>query len=419
MNNVSKISDISLLVDRFNSVRKLTNNLCKPLYTEDYIIQSMPDVSPTKWHLAHTTWFFEKFILSSALPDYKAFDENYNYLFNSYYVQAGERFERARRGVISRPTVNDVYEYREYVDRHMNLLIENNNLSENIISIIDIGINHEQQHQELLLTDIKHVFSCNPLNPNYLPCINNPEVTSAPYNWRSFDEGIYEIGHNGEGFCYDNEMQRHKVFLRKFQLASRLITNAEYIEFIEAGGYRNPLLWLSEGWYTVVRENWNAPLYWEKKDDEWFLFSLTGLRKVNLSEPVCHISYYEADAFARWAGLRLPTEFEWEAAASTAEVKGNFVESGKFHPVPAPQQQKALTQIFGDVWEWTQSAYLPYPGFKIAEGALGEYNGKFMSNQMVLRGGSFATSVTHIRSTYRNFFPPHARWQFSGLRLAR
>jgi len=415
---VNTLSSVQRVSDRLLAVREFTKTLCKPLHVEDYIIQSMPDASPVKWHLAHTTWFFEKFLLIPSLKNYKVFEDHYNYLFNSYYVQAGERFERARRGLISRPTVKEVYDYRDYVDKHLKLLIDRNDLSEKELYITELGINHEQQHQELILTDIKHVLSCNPLYPNYLPCINTPEISAEPYNWKSFDEGVYEMGYQSNGFSYDNETPKHKIYLQAFQLASRLITNSEFIEFIEAGGYENPLLWLSEGWYAVIRENWKYPLYWEKKNDEWVIFTLTGLRKLNPSEPVCHISFYEADAFARWAGLRLPTEYEWELASLSTEVNGNFVESGKFHPA-ASQHESSLMQIYGDVWEWTQSAYLPYPGFKPAEGALGEYNGKFMSNQMVLRGGSCATSITHIRNTYRNFFPPHARWQFSGLRLAR
>lgn len=414
----SRISDAQHISERFTQIRDFTKTLCKPLNIEDYVIQSMPDVSPAKWHLAHTTWFFERFVLIPLLKSYIEFDKSYNYLFNSYYVLAGERFERARRGVISRPTVKEVFDYREYVDDQIKVLLESEGLSEKALDIMEIGINHEQQHQELLLTDIKHVLSCNPLYPNYLPFIISEADSVLPVTWKSFDEKVYEIGHNNDGFSYDNELPRHKVYLKGFKLASRLVTNLEYIDFINSGGYQNPLLWLSDGWYTVVKENWRAPLYWEKRDEEWFVFTLTGLRKLNPSEPVCHVSFYEADAFARWSGLRLPTEFEWEVASNPVEVKGNLVETGKFHPTAA-ENQTGLTQMYGDVWEWTQSAYLPYPGFQTAEGALGEYNGKFMSNQMVLRGGSCATSETHIRNTYRNFFPPHARWQFSGLRLAK
>ncbi len=415
--------DTSSLWDNFTAVRNFSETLCKSLVTEDYVIQSMPDVSPTKWHLAHTNWFFETFILFKYLKDYKPINPKYSYLFNSYYIQAGERFIRGQRGLLSRPTVNEVYQYRKYVNNHIEKFLNNcdektfNELS----SLIEIGINHEQQHQELLLTDIKHVFSINPLSPVYAD-IHSSIVKSIPkIDWVEFEEGIYEVGHSGNGFTYDNESPRHKQYLNQFCIASRLVTNREYIEFIEDGGYKKAEIWLSAGWATVEKEQWDSPMYWIKQDGEWWHFTLTGKHKVDSNEPVCHVSHYEADAFARWAGTRLPTEAEWEVASAGLPLEGNFVDNGNFHTVAIPENSNGikLKQMFGDVWEWTSSAYLPYPGYKTLPGALGEYNGKFMSNQMVLRGGSCATSKSHIRKTYRNFFPPHSRWQFMGIRLAK
>lgn len=410
------------LAARYQQVRRFSEYLCEPLVPEDYVIQSMPDVSPTKWHLAHVTWFWETFFLSQALPDYKSLHPQYAYLFNSYYNTLGQRHCRPKRGLISRPTVAETYQYRHYVDEHvLNLLekLDDRQLA-TFTPILTLGLHHEQQHQELMVTDIKHVFSCNPLYPVYLPQ-KTAGVSNAPQvEWISFPEGIYWIGHEGPGFSFDNEGPRHREFVQPFQLASRLVTNGEYLEFIEDGGYKNPLLWLSDGWNTVRAEEWEAPLYWEKLDGRWHMMTLSGLREVDKSEPVCHVSYYEADAFARWAGARLPTEAEWEIAARDVPVAGNFVESGHYHPAPlsTPTNGK-LAQMYGDVWEWTQSPYSPYPGFRPAPGAVGEYNGKFMCNQFVLRGGSCATSLSHIRSTYRNFFPPDAQWQFMGIRLAR
>ncbi len=410
------------LINRFKNVRSFSLLLCEPLETEDFVIQSMPDVSPTKWHLAHTSWFFEAFVLHKANPNYKSIHPLYNYLFNSYYIQAGERWFRPNRGLLSRPTVKQVFEYRSYVDEHLINFIET--CSEEAFNeyapVIEIGLNHEQQHQELLLTDIKHVLSFNPLRPVYSEreIIITNNINSL--NWIEFDEGVFETGHNGKSFCYDNETPVHKEFINSFALADRLVTNREYLEFIEDAGYEKPTLWLSDGWATVENEKWKAPLYWEKKDGAWYNFTLNGLRKVNPDEPVCHVSHYEADAFAAWKGKRLPTEFEWEVAATSPGIEGNFVDNKKFHTVPLKENNaNGLKQMFGDVWEWTQSAYLPYPGYKPLPGALGEYNGKFMSGQMVLRGGSCATSKSHIRKTYRNFFPPHSRWQFTGIRLAK
>lgn len=413
----------SALIQNYKSVRNFTDALCRPLAIEDFIIQSMPDVSPTKWHLAHTSWFFETFVLKEINKNFSFFNPIYNYLFNSYYVLVGDRFTRARRGLLSRPTVTEVYEYRKYVDEKVLEYLEqaSDKDVEAISPIIELGINHEQQHQELILTDIKHVFSVNPLYPVYAQA-KEPETVHIPsIQWVNFDEGIYRTGYEGTGFSFDNERPVHKVFLGSFRLASRLITNGEYLDFIEAGGYRHPELWLSEGWMTAESGNWKAPLYWEKKDGEWFLFTLGGLTKLNPSEPVCHVSYYEADAYARWAEARLPREEEWEAAASDHPIDGNFVENGHFHPAPLSHNTSIpiLQQMYGDVWEWTGSPYTGYPGYKPSAGAIGEYNGKFMSNQMVLRGGSCATSLWHIRRTYRNFFPPHSRWQFTGIRLAK
>ena len=415
--------DRESLINRYKSVRNFSHKLCKPLVTEDYVIQSMPDVSPTKWHLAHTSWFFEAFILSKAEKNYKSLHPQYNFLFNSYYVQVGERHTRAYRGLLSRPTVEQVYEYRSYVDKNMLHFLENSDdkTFNDFAFVVEVGLNHEQQHQELLITDIKHVFSVNPLKPVYKEISYEQTNNIPPLEWMNFEEGIYEIGFGENTFCYDNETPRHKEFVQSFKLGTRLITNKEYIEFMEDGGYKNAALWLSDGWATVEKENWNAPFYWEKKDDEWWNFTLNGFRKVELNEPVCHVSFYEADAFAHWSGSRLPTEAEWETASTNIQIKGNFVESEKFHPTPIESNdgEKTLRQLYGDVWEWTRSSYAPYPGYKPLPGALGEYNGKFMSSQMVLRGGSCATSETHIRKTYRNFFPPNARWQFMGIRLAK
>ncbi len=412
----------SLLAD-YQQVRRFSAQLCEPLETEDYVIQSMPDVSPTKWHLAHTTWFFETFLLSSARADYASPHPQYAYLFNSYYNSLGQRHCRPKRGLISRPTVQETYAYRAYVDQQVLALLEQSDEQQltAVAPIVTLGIHHEQQHQELLLTDLKHVLSCNPLNPVYRPQVAQQNIQVPTLAWMTYPEGIAWIGHEGPGFCYDNEEPRHRQFLESYRLASRLTTNGEYLAFIEDGGYSNPLLWLSAGWSTAQQEEWQAPLYWEQHDGRWWNMTLSGLREVDLAEPVCHVSYFEADAYARWAGARLATEAEWEVAASAVPIAGNFVDNGSYQPVAlqGPTTGSQPTQMYGDVWEWTQSAYSPYPGYQPAPGALGEYNGKFMCNQFVLRGGSCATSLSHIRSTYRNFFPPDARWQFMGIRLAR
>lgn len=412
------------LIERFQRVRGFTESLCQSLVPEDYVIQSMPDVSPTKWHLAHTSWFFETFILRPHLDDYVLFHKQFPFLFNSYYVQAGERHCRARRGLLSRPTVQEVYRYRSHVDEHMVTLLEraDETLFDMLAPLVEIGIHHEQQHQELMLTDIKHVFSINPLYPVYQEHAAGPEHVDTPIEWIPVREGVFEIGHTDNSFSFDNELPRHKTYIHEFSLASRLITNQEYLQFMEAGGYERPELWLSAGWAMVQAESWTTPMYWEKKGDTWYQFTLSGLRPVDLNEPVTHVSYFEADAFARWYGERLPTEQEWEVAAAQYAVDGNFVDAAYYHPkaVRAAEGEGAgLQQLFGEVWQWTQSQYTAYPGYKPAEGALGEYNGKFMCNQFVLRGASCATSRSHARTTYRNFFPPDVRWQFTGIRLAR
>jgi ergothioneine biosynthesis protein EgtB len=408
------------LGDRYLQVRQLSQQLCQPLATEDYVIQSMPDVSPPKWHLAHTTWFFETFLLAPYLKCYELFHPQFAYLFNSYYEAVGERHPRAQRGLLSRPTVAEVYRYRDYVDAAMRSLIAEIAGSSELESLINLGLHHEQQHQELLVTDIKHILATNPLRPAYLT--NFPSLSDRnPENrekWLDYPGGIYAIGDRGTEFAFDNETPRHQIYLQDYYLSSRSVTNGEYLEFIEAGGYNKPEYWLAEGWMTIKSEKWFAPLYWEKIDGQWWIMTLSGMQPLNENEPVCHVSFYEADAYASFRGLRLPTEGEWEVAASSVPIQGNFVETGRLHPTVASGVTRP-DGIFGDVWEWTQSAYLPYPGFEVAAGAIGEYNGKFMCNQMVLRGGSCATSIAHIRPTYRNFFPPSARWQFTGIRLAK
>ncbi len=415
------------LSDRYLGVRQASEMFCEPLAAEDCVLQSLPDASPIRWHLAHTTWFFETFVLSQAIPDYRPFAPAFKYLFNSYYDAVGTQLPRLQRGLLSRPTVAEVLEYRLEVDRRMvQLLSEADSLPGELLPVIELGLHHEQQHQELMHTDLKHAFSCNPLFPAYLASPPEQGRSAAPLTWVGFDEGVYEIGHAEEGFAFDNEGPRHRVFLRGFELATRPVTNAEYCEFLEDGGYRRPAWWLSLGWQTVQAEGWQAPLYWIADGrDGWQEFTLGGLSPLDPEAPVCHLSYFEADAFARWRGARLPTEAEWEVAAQTVLVEaggvsGNFVESGRLHPAPAPPGSVApLAQVFGDVWEWTASSYSPYPGYRPPAGAIGEYNGKFMCNQYVLRGGSCVSPQSHLRATYRNFFPPGARWQFTGVRLAR
>ena len=402
---------------RYVAIRRTTEVITEGLTAEDMMVQSMPDASPTKWHLAHTSWFFETFILKPHLPGYELFHNDFTFLFNSYYKQVGSHPNRAFRSLFSRPTLEQVLEYRRHVDRHMLKLLADTS-DDNVRSLTETGLNHEQQHQELIITDIKHGLWSNPLRPTWKKKeednIGGRSPSTGEPAYLTFDENLYSIGFSGDGFSFDNETPRHQVFLNRFSIASRLVTNAEYLDFIRDGGYTQPELWLSEGWDTVNAQQWRAPLYWEEHDGQWLTFTCSGLQPVDPDEPVCHLSYFEADAYARWAGARLPTEAEWEVAASSQPIEGNFLESGLFHPAASNGPQ-----FFGDVWEWTASPYTAYPEFHPVEGALGEYNGKFMCNQMVLRGGSCATPQSHIRATYRNFFPPHARWQFMGLRLAK
>jgi ergothioneine biosynthesis protein EgtB len=415
------------LLARYDAVRGWSEQFARPLEPEDCVVQSMPDVSPTKWHLAHTSWFFETFVLKPNVADYQSLHPQYDYLFNSYYNSVGERHCRPKRGLVSRPTVSEVFRYRTYVDEHMRCFIEGmtDTQWQAVEPVVTLGLHHEQQHQELMVTDIKHVFSENPLAPAYRENtldVAPPLLGAGVASWITFDEGLRAIGDDGQdGFIFDNEGPRHREFVPAFQLASRLVTNREWLAFMEDGGYERPEFWLSEGWGTVQREHWKAPLYWwKKRGTDWHEFTLAGMRLLELDEPVCHISLFEADAYAQWAGARLPTEAEWEVASQGVPVCGGFVESEAFHPAPAkPNLSGTLDQMYGEVWQWTRSQYTPYPGFKTLPGALGEYNGKFMCNQFVLRGGSCATSQTHIRPTYRNFFPPDARWQFTGLRLAK
>jgi ergothioneine biosynthesis protein EgtB len=411
------------LAEKYEEVRLATEALCAPLEVEDCVVSSMSDVSPTKWHLAHTSWFFETFVLAEHDQSYRSPDPRYAFLFNSYYVQAGERHCRAQRGLATRPTLQEVFDYRRHVDDAMRTLITRmaGDTRHPAASLIELGLNHEQQHQELLLTDIKHVLWTNPLQPAYRARETTPARNAAPLDWTAHPGGLQWIGHDGEGFAYDNESPRHRVYLEPFRLASRLATNAEYLAFMRDGGYRRAELWLSAGFAAVQEHGWEAPLYWERDaDGPWTEFTLGGTRPLDgpaLSEPVCHVSFYEADAYARWAGHRLPTEFEWETAACSEPVAGHFVEDQLFHPAPA-ESRGGLEQLYGDAWQWTQSPYVGYPGYKPAGGAIGEYNGKWMADQWVLRGASCATPRSHARVTYRNFFPSDARWQFTGIRLA-
>ncbi len=403
------------LAERYRAVRRQTERLCAPLAPDDYQIQSAPEVSPPKWHLAHTSWFFETFLLRQFEPRYRPFHPRYEYLFNSYYETVGTFHPRGRRGLLSRPTVEEIYRYRAHIDEAMGGLIETMGGRGEVVSRVTLGLHHEQQHQELLLMDVKHIFAANPLRPAY----HSPPPDHAParrpaLTWLEHDGGVVEVGHGGAGFAFDNETPRHAALLAPHRLASRPVTNGEYLEFIEAGGYRDARPWLADGWHACRERGWQAPLYWEQDGGRWWHMTLGGMRPVAEDEPVCHVSYYEADAFARWRGLRLPSEHEWEAACAGRPLRGNFVESGRLHPAPAP----GGGQWFGDVWEWTRSPYTPYPGFRPLAGSLGEYNGKFMCNQFVLRGGCCVTPRAHMRLTYRNFFYPHDRWPFTGIRLA-
>ena len=407
------------LAEQFRWVRQASLRCCASLSVEDHSLQAMPDASPAKWHLAHTTWFFETFLLHEQLPGYKTINPAFRTLFNSYYDAIGDRPLRAMRHVLSRPSLEEVHAYRGHVDEAMELLLSRD-LARDVVDLVTLGLNHEQQHQELILTDVKYGLAANPLGSVYRerPVAAPASEESAPeLTWHSFPKGIYPIGFEGQGFCFDNELPCHHVYLEPFRLASRLVTNGEYMEFMHDRGYATVKLWLSDGWDTVRANQWVAPLYWERRDGAWWHSTLNGIQPVKEAEPVCHLSYYEADAFARWAGARLATESEWEVASQSCLIGGNFMDSDALHPQIAPEGV-SLTQMFGDVWEWTGSAYLAYPGYQPVPGAVGEYNGKFMSNQMVLRGGSCASPQSHLRGTYRNFFPPHARWQFMGIRLA-
>jgi ergothioneine biosynthesis protein EgtB len=396
MSAISRAPDAGALARRYRAVRAASLALAEPLSAEDCALQSMPDASPVKWHLAHTSWYFETFALEPALPGYRPFEPEFRVLFNSYYNAVGPQYARPQRGLLTRPALAEVLAYREHVDRHMLALLADGKHA--LDEVILLGTHHEQQHQELILTDVKHLLAQNPLAPIYSESAAHPaRADEREMRFVAFPSGVREIGHRGGGFAFDNEGPRHRVFLEPFALASRPVTNREYLAFLDAGGYRDPEPWLSDGWAAVQRGDWEAPLYWQRRGDAWWTFTLGGLRELALDEPVVHVSFYEADAFARWAGARLPTEMEWEVGASDA----------------------GLTQLFGDVWQWTRSAYAPYPGYAPPAGALGEYNGKFMSNQIVLRGGSCATPADHVRASYRNFFYPDARWQFSGIRLAR
>ncbi len=406
---------------RYDVVRQTTETLARPLAIEDFGLQAMEDVSPAKWHLAHTTWFFETFVLSHGRGDFKPFNEEFRRLFNSYYESVGEFWPRSQRGLLSRPTVDEVYGYREAVDYQMRQFISNASSADfdAVAPIIILGLNHEQQHQELFITDIKYNLSVNPLRPAYSMLLPIVPLSRREASWRSFSGGLMQIGYSGDGFCFDNELPAHRQWMEPFRLQDRLVTNGEYLHFIEDGGYQKATLWLSAGWHCVRANRWRMPLYWENRDGEWRHYTLGGMEAMEWDAPVCHVSYFEADAFARWAGKRLCREAEWEVAAEGLDpAMGNFLDTRQFRPVSAGPGDERLVQMFGDVWEWTESAYSPYPGYRPQSGALGEYNGKFMSGQQVLRGGSCATPLSHIRSTYRNFFPPDARWQFSGIRLA-
>ncbi len=409
------------LAERLFETRRTSMELAAPLSAEDMTVQAMEDASPTKWHLAHVTWFFETFLLKTYLRGYREFDPTFNYCFNSYYEALGPRQPRPNRGLLTRPSAERVLAYRAHVDEALEkLLAQSPSPRAEIGRLIEIGINHEQQHQELLLTDILALFAANPLRPAYQQRQPLEARTGADtVGWIEFGAGIRSIGHEGPGYSWDNEGPRHTVLIHPFRLADRLVTNAEWLEFMRDGGYRTASLWLADGWTLINREEWQAPRYWEERDGGWRQMTLSGLHPIELNAPVCHVSYHEADAFARWAGKRLPTEFEWEVAAAGIPVTGNTLGGRALRPLPAqPARTGELRQMFGDVWEWTASAYLAYPGYRPPAGAIGEYNGKFMVGQHVLRGASCATPDGHSRATYRNFFYPHQRWQFLGLRLA-
>lgn len=406
------------LLTRYREIRKDSESICDPLQVEDYGVQTMADVSPPRWHLAHVTWFFETFLLKPYLFDYQEFHPQFAYLFNSYYETVGSMHPRPQRGFLSRPTTEEIYRYRAYVDEHMQSLLQN--IPESQLDEINlrtqVGVHHEQQHQELLLTDIKYNFSINPLHPVYRDQLAVAKIPAQDIQWTEHNGGMVSVGADSNNFCFDNETPRHDTFLQPFRMASRPVSNGEYLEFMDAGAYSQVDLWLSEGWKTIREQQWQAPLYWQKIDNNWHYMTLAGLQPVDMPAPVCHVSFYEAHAYAQWAGKRLPTEFEWEAIASSHDShKGHFSDSGYYQPRTAIAT--GMCQLFGDVWEWTQSSYSPYPGFVPLPGSLGEYNGKFMCSQMTLRGGSCVTAANHVRASYRNFFYPKDRWQYSGIRL--
>lgn len=410
------------LQQNFTYVRDCSEQLTRGLTEEDMVLQSMPDASPTKWHLAHTSWFFEEFILKSFAPNHSPYNEQYCFLFNSYYEAVGSRHQRPLRGMLSRPSLQEILGYRTSVnERILQLLDSSSTLPATLLDLVELGLHHEMQHQELLLTDVLHALSVHP----YFPAVKISNNTSYsgdmnPLKFISYDEGLIQIGTDEKGFHYDCEGPKHSYYQNGFELSNRLINNREWLDFVKDKGYQTATLWLSDGWARRCQENWQAPLYWHKQNGEWFQFGLDGLQPVDLNAPVCHISYYEADAFASWAGYRLPTEQEWEHAAQPRTIKGNFLEQEQWRPrAPVLDNAEDLPQLYGDVWQWTQSPFSPYPGFRIAEGAVGEYNGKFMDGQRVLKGGSCVTPIQQIRPTYRNFFHPHQRWQYSGLRLAK
>jgi len=424
--NDTPAATLAELLQRFHTVRGFTAQLCETLTPEDCCLQSMVGASPVRWHLAHTSWFFETFLLKRD-PAYRVFDEHYEVLFNSYYNAVGEQFPRHQRGLLSRPTLAETYTYRGFIDRAVTerLGICGEDDAPEVARIIELGIQHEQQHQELILTDVKHLFSINPLLPTFRKAKpENAIEQAATVEWLECEERLYEIGYADDGFCFDNEEPRHCVFLEQHALANRPVTSGEFLEFMADGGYTRSELWLSLGWEHVQKGNWRQPLYWHEREEQWHEFTLAGLRPLDIAAPVTHVSYFEADAFARWVGARLPTEAEWEVASEQVSIEGNFAdaliaEGGALHPKASQPLTGQPTKMFGDVWEWTASPYTAYPGYRAAPGALGEYNGKFMCNQYVLRGGSVATSSSHVRRTYRNFFHPEARWQFSGFRLAK
>lgn len=409
---------VETLTKRYQDIRAQTEAICAPLKIEDCVVQPIVDVSPPKWHLAHTTWFFENFVLLPHLPGYKVFHADFSFLFNSYYETVGERVQRDHRGNMTRPSVEEVYEYRHYVDGAMSRFFEVvKEIDNQLAYTLEIGLQHEQQHQELLVTDIKYILGHHPLHPVYTSVELTNGVSALPPQWHHIPENTYTVGYGGDGFCFDNEQGVHKVHLQEYQIMNRPITNAEYLDFINDGGYNDHRWWFSDAWGWLGANNIKAPHYWLMKDGQWHQYHLGGLKPIDPNAPVCHVSMFEAAAYAMWAGKRLPTEQEWEVAANflnpNGAERGNFLEHGKFQPTASQDGQ-----WFGDVWEWTNSAYLPYPYYQRPDGALGEYNGKFMINQMVLRGGSCATPQSHIRSTYRNFFQPDKRWQFTGFRLA-